>query len=319
MLMSSEQPVLLLGGVPAMEGLVGALAGLTVGLVAWVLVRSAGRRTESVRSLLSDAQRSLKREEARGGTLMVRMGSALAPIAGPLANRLPLESLKKSLSERYARAGWPGGFSDDEVMGLSILLGFLCLPLVAIALAIVDLRLAWLSPVLAVPTGTLVLSVVFNGQGNRRELSIARDMPYVMDMLVLMVHAGAHLRDAFRQVSDDYRGTHIGTEFRWILLDLKLMLTMKEAVENFQQRAPVPVVTTFVDNVIQSQETGQPIAETLRKLTGRVRSMRTRMALETAGKAKVQVLAPGILVLMAGLILLFGPFIMRALAERATL
>jgi pilus assembly protein TadC len=73
----------------------------------------------------------------------------------------------------------------------------------------------------------------------------------------------------------------------------------------------VSVVRTFVDDVIQSEELGRPIADTLERLADRVRVRRVQEAVDTAGKAKVMVLVPGMLVLMATLLVLFAPFIVR--------
>ena len=71
------------------------------------------------------------------------------------------------------------------------------------------------------------------------------------------------------------------------------------------------MVTTFVDDLLQSEELGRPIADTLESLADRVRTIRTQDAIDTAGKAKVMVLVPGTLILLACMIMLFAPFIVK--------
>ena len=67
----------------------------------------------------------------------------------------------------------------------------------------------------------------------------------------------------------------------------------------------------FCDDLIQSEELGRPVSESLERLAERVRTQRVQEATETAGRAKVLVLIPITLVFVAVLLLLFAPFIVR--------
>jgi tight adherence protein C len=159
--------------------------------------------------------------------------------------------------------------------------------------------------------GQSLVSSNLSSIATERVKSISRNMPYVLDLLTLTMRAGASMPIAIERVGVDFHGTAIGTEFRAILTDLEMGVTLRQAYENLAQRAPVPVVRQFVDDVVQSEELGRPIAETLERLADRVRVRRVQEATETAGKAKVMVLVPGMLVFAATLLLLFAPFIVR--------
>lgn len=251
----------------------------------------AGRRTASASGLLGFA-------------------APFLPFATALARVIGLGSLRATLAERYARAGYPGGLDDDELLGLGLLLGIpLAIPL-ALILSFVSPLLAPLGIVLVV-LGPGLLSSIYNSKGTQRELSITRVMPFVLDLLVLTMRAGASLQQAIERVTEDYRGHPIGREFAAVLSDLSTGTTVREAFENMQERIPVPAVRTFVDDLVQGDELGRPLADIFERQADESRIRRVQEATDTAGKAKVLVLIPGMLVFIAVLLLLFAPFAVR--------
>lgn len=241
---------------------------------------------------------------------LVGLASPLLPFATAFARVIGLGALQSTLAERYARAGYPGGLHDDELLGLGLLLGVpLAIPL-ALILALVNPLFAPIG-ILLVGLGPGLLSSIYNSKGTARELSITRVMPFVLDLLVLTMRAGASLQQAIERVADDYRNHAIGREFVAVQTDLSTGTTVREAFENMQGRIPVPAIRTFVDDLVQGDELGRPLAEIFERQADESRIRRVQEANDTAGKAKVLVLIPGMLVFIAVLILLFAPFGVR--------
>lgn len=290
--------------------LVAGLLGISVGIVVYLLAKRLGISAAPVAAVIGDAQRRLRRESFKEDA---GIGAVILPILPALAKftrTLPLDAFRSDLRLRYASAGWPGGLDDEEVLALSLLIGLaISIPVMMIVLLINP----WALPagLIFVLVGPSLVSSNLSSQATERIKSISRNMPYVLDMLTLTMRAGASMPIAIERVGVDFHGTPIGTEFRAILTDLEMGVTLRQAYENLAQRAPVPVVRQFVDDVVQSEELGRPIAETLERLADRVRVRRVQEATETAGKAKVMVLVPGMLVFAATLLLLFAPFIVR--------
>lgn len=286
------------------------LAGLAIGLIVYATALTMGIRAQPVAMVIGDAHLRIRRERAKQDSTLFGLVMSLMPVLVPVARRLPLESIRRSLSGRYARAGWPGGLSDDEILGIALLLSVVC-TIPAILIVAVFKPVAAPLGLLALLLGPGLVSMSLSSRGDQRELAISRTMPFVLDLLVLTIRAGASLNIALERVVIDYADHPIGIEFRATLTDLELGATLTQAFQNLLKRAPVPVVRTFVDDVIQSEELGRPIADTLERLADRVRVRRVQEAVDTAGKAKVMVLVPGMLVLMATLLVLFAPFIVR--------
>jgi tight adherence protein C len=212
--------------------------------------------------------------------------------------------------ERSARAGWPGGFTDDELMALSVLLSLILCAVLTIGAVIFDPILA---PVgfIGLLLGPGLVSMKLGNMGSARDRDVTRVMPFVLDLLVLTMRAGASMTIAMDRVAQDYRRHPVGEEFRATLKDIEMGTTAKQAFHGLAARVPTRVIRGFVDEVIQSEELGRPIADTLERLSDRVRVTRVQEANVAAGSAKVMVLIPGMLVFIATLLLLFAPFAVK--------
>lgn len=299
--------------------MVGISVFMTILAVSNALRQSVGAPVSAV---IGDAQRRLRREQAAAtGSGLYATALVVLPAFTPLVKQLGLGTMRNDLAQRYAAAGWPGGLDDDELFTMSLLGGVLLGGFLAVMsfvlMQMLDMTgaLPVVLPILLLMIGLLlgpgVASGRLDGIAKDRTKSIGRTMPFVLDLLVLTIRAGAALRSAIERVTLDFHGTPVGTEFRATLADLELGMTNRDAFLNLAKRAPIPVVRTFVDDLVQSEELGRPIADTLESLSDRVRTIRVQDAIDTAGRAKVLVLIPGTLILFACLIILFSPFIVK--------
>jgi tight adherence protein C len=195
-------------------------------------------------------------------------------------------------------------------MAVSLMVGcVIALPLV-LALAVLEPLLAPLG-IIGVVAGPGLVSSSLDRRGAWREREITKAMPFVLDLLVLTMRAGASLQQAIERVALDYAGHPVGVEFQAVLTDLDMGVTTAEGFQNLAERVPIPAVKTFVDDLTGAEELGRPVAEIFERQANRARERRVQEALETAGQAKVTVLVPGMLVFMASLMLLFAPFVVR--------
>jgi tight adherence protein C len=289
-----------------------AAASLLLGVAVFLVIMYIGRAVSAgglapVAGVIDETQRRLRREQGKQSSSFFALVLAVLPVVTRFTKQMPLDSLKKDLVERYARAGWPGGLQDDELVALGLMLG------VGLMLLIIPFA-AFLDPIympaaiIGLLLGPGLISNDLAGRATTREMNIARVMPFVLDLLVLTLRAGASMSMAMDRISEDYKRHPIGEEFKAILSDVEMGVTAREAFRAFGERVPIPSVRSFVDELIQSEELGRPIADTLERLSNRARDRRISEANALAGKAKVMVLVPGMLVFIATLILLFAPF-----------
>lgn len=293
--MSEQLRIAMLAGASVSSGIAAASG-------TWLVGRALMRR-----GIMADARtrREAGLTDSFSGPLSVV--SPLLPLASAIGSAFNLDSGEVELRVKYARAGFPGQLRDDQLYGLGLVLG---LPLVLALAVILALLHPLLTPLCLIGSlvGPILLGARLESMAKARERDIHRSMPFVLDLLVLTMRAGASLQQAVDRVRIDFAREAIGQEFRAVLADLSTGATNAEAFGNFATRVPLESVRTFVDDLIQGEELGRPLAELFEGQADRARQRRVQEATETAGRAKVLVLVPGMLVFIAVLILLFAPF-----------
>ncbi|MBY0113966.1 MAG: type II secretion system F family protein [Phycisphaerales bacterium] len=300
------------------------MAGLAVGLAVAGVLGGLGARwgrggsSEMPMELSEELRREFNRvlvtrgvKTSAGGVLGFATG--LIPLVLPISRRIPATGMKQSFSEQYARAGWPGGLDDEELFAIAVVLGVGFAIVFAAAGGLIQGAPGLVVGVVGLAMGPMLVSASLSSRVRERDKAITRTIPFVLDLLVLTMKAGASLQIAMRQVCEDYRGHPIGIEFAATLADIERGSTARQAFVNFAKRAPVPIVKYLVDEIVQSDELGRPIAATLERLADQTRVRRVQDATSTAGAAKVAVLAPGVLILFAVLIVLLAPFGLKIL------
>jgi hypothetical protein len=78
-------------------------------------------------------------------------------------------------------------------------------------------------------------------------------------------------------------------------------------------RVKLQDITMLVDSIIQSEELGWPLADTLSRLADSINAERVLNAQATAGAAGVYVMLPSTLVMLSAILLLFAPFVLKYL------
>ncbi len=241
-------------------------------------------------------------------------------IAEVIGGFVDLPSMREELLTRYAKANYPARLTDNQVMGLPVLIGFPVMIVLIIIALFTAPPLGIGAPVLGFGIGYGVLNFWIIGQEQTRRGKINKTMPFVMDLIVMSMNAGASFQMALEQVVSDYAGHPVGEEFSGVLGAVNSGAPLAEAMETFRRRAEeIPVAEAFADDVIQSQKLGRPLAETLNKSSERFKKLRIQIAKELAGKAKVKILIPGILILFASLMILFGPFAVKFFAAQGNM
>jgi tight adherence protein C len=89
-------------------------------------------------------------------------------------------------------------------------------------------------------------------------------------------------------------------------------LALNAALSNMLTRCDTPAVRSFVRAILQGEQLGVSIGQTLRNLAHEMRARRRHMAEERAQKAPVKILFPlVILIFPALLVVMLGPAAIR--------
>jgi len=144
----------------------------------------------------------------------------------------------------------------------------------------------------------------------RRLLLIKRRLPYLLDLLTLLMEAGSSFLNALDQAVIEFGDHPVAVEFGRVLGDMNMGKARTEAFDNLRRRLNDDEVTSIVGSIIQSEKLGTPLSHIFRTQADVLRVKRSQRAETIANEAGVQMLLPGILVMAATVLIILGPFIL---------
>lgn len=258
--------------------------------------------------------RGAKRAQAlQAGGSFAGIEPAMRRVAGWVTN-VPLGRMRTSLDRWLVHAGEPLGLSAEETIALSLLGATAFGGLGGALAAVVDggAEVAALGALL----GASLPYVRLGSDRTRRRTEIDRGLPAAIDLASLSMGAGLDFPGALTQVVGYWgREDALHEELSRVLRQLEIGHTRRQALLEFESRCPTDAVRSFVGAVVQAEEKGTPLAEVLRIQAGMLRMRRTVKAEEAAARAGVLMMGPLVLLLIAILLLLLGPFIVSAVTS----
>ena len=150
-------------------------------------------------------------------------------------------------------------------------------------------------------------------KAGRRTSIVKRRLPFAVDLLALMLQAGGGLLESLKTLVTDLRGHPLGLELETITEEIRLGRSLRESLVRFQQRVPDDDVAELVFSINKGEEFGTPLAQTFRIQADQMRLKRTQWAEKAAGAAQVAIVLPGMIIMIACLLIIGAPFVLSAL------
>lgn len=164
-----------------------------------------------------------------------------------------------------------------------------------------------LSVVLGVLLAWRAPPVVVQRRAKDRMELVDRDLPELIDLLVVSVEAGMGLTAALQMTSTRMDGP-LGNELRFMIQEQSMGLSNDQSLTNLLDRCDTASVRSFVRSLQQGERLGVSIGGILRGLAGEMRVRRRQAAEERAQKAPVKILFPLIFLIFPALfVVLLGP------------
>lgn len=140
----------------------------------------------------------------------------------------------------------------------------------------------------------------------RRKL-ILLALPDALDMLTVCVDAGLGLESAFLRVGEGW--THaLAQEFRRAVMEMGVGVSWREALRNLVYRTDVLELSSLVAVLLQADQMGFSISDTLHAQADQMRVRRRQRAQELARQAPLKMLFPMVFfILPATLAVVIGP------------
>jgi tight adherence protein C len=137
------------------------------------------------------------------------------------------------------------------------------------------------------------------------------DMPDLIDTLVATVEAGIAFSASLQIASKRFHGP-LGEELRLTLQEQTMGLGLNDSLNNMLERQNTRSVRALVRSLIQGEQLGVSVGQTLRNLSHEMRTLRRQLAEERAQKAPVKLVFPVVLLILPALLLVtLGPAVIR--------
>jgi tight adherence protein C len=227
--------------------------------------------------------------------------------------RLLTARLREKLPQRLAAAGLKGRVSIEAYVTLRLAL--------VIGAVLASLAVASSNGLAAGPTVLVALvasyaSFVVPGfllsrRATARRERVAEALPDVLDLLAVTVEAGLGLYGAIARLVESTTGT-LAEEFALVLTEVRVGESSERALKRMAERVDTPEVTSFVRSLIQSEQLGVSMGQTLRNLADDARRRRRSLAEENAAKAPIKMLFPAALFIFPALfVVILGPAVLE--------
>jgi tight adherence protein C len=148
----------------------------------------------------------------------------------------------------------------------------------------------------------------------KRKLRIFHDLPDVLDLLTVCVEAGLSMDAAIIRISEDkqFRHSPLARELKIATQETRAGKPRSEALRDMGERTMLDDLRSFVSMLIQTEQLGTSLAQSLRIHSDSLRTMRRQKAEEAAAKTAVKLLFPLIFLIMPAIfVVMLMPALLR--------
>jgi tight adherence protein C len=216
-----------------------------------------------------------------------------------------------SLARRLDRAGLMGGVPTSEVLGWKVV-SEAC----GVGVGVWSVVSYGAPGLIVLALGMLIgwfgVDLMLVRRHAQRRRQILRDLPTVMDLLVLSLEAGMGLDRALRTILREFHSA-FADEIQRVMSDIDLGTSRGAAFERMAVRVGLEDLRALSRAIIQSDELGVSLVGVMQTQSHEVRLTRRRAAEAQALEAPIKMLIPLVIFILPTLfMLLLGPVGLRA-------
>lgn len=289
----------------------GMVGGSVAALCWWIYITL---RTEDLQQGTEWRYDVSRVNELRKADVMYRLFQPIIQVFARL-NRAAFSDQLPEIQRQIQAAGLSRSWTAEEYMGRAELIAVLISP----AYLFACVRMFGVPGVVVafgIAAATVwILRRRLAWQAEHRLVLIKRRMPFLLDLLTLLMEAGINFLTALEQSVREFEGHPVSEEFGRVLSDMQLGKTRTEAFRSMQRRLDDDEITSIIGAIVQGEDLGSPLAVIFRTQADVLRLKRTQRAERLAGEAGVNMLLPGILVMLATVLIILGPFAVNLLVS----
>jgi tight adherence protein C len=164
--------------------------------------------------------------------------------------------------------------------------------------------------------GYMLPDIYLKNTTDKRRHSMRKALPDALDLMVICAEAGLSLDATLKRVAEEFGEAcaPLADELALTALELGFLPDRRQALRNLDHRTNIPGIRGMVNNLLQADKYGTPIAQALRVLSAEFREERMLKAEEKAARLPAMLTVPMILFILPPLfVVLLGPAILRTI------
>ncbi len=225
------------------------------------------------------------------------------------AARLTPRDIRHHLERELALAG--SDWTMEALLATKALLGITAAVLGAVLFAAKPSALSVMAIAVFTPALFVAPDLRLHFLARRRQTTIRRALPDVLDQVTVSVEAGLSFESAIARLARSGSGP-MSEELSRVVQDLQLGIPRQVALDQFAARTGAEDVSHFVAAMSQAEHYGMPIAHVLRVQAAELREKRRQAAEEKAQKIGVKVVFPLVVCILPSLfVVVLGPAAIR--------
>ena len=244
--------------------------------------------------------------------------AAIAPLLSlfvQLAKRVNLTGLRAGIRQNLQASGNPSGYTVDQVLALAmasavVVGGFSSM----IALLINGGLLLLFLPTMSV-VGFLIPLFVLSSSATRRARRIGKQLPYTLDLIALVMASGSSFTEAVETLIRDDPEDDLNQELAFSLSEMEYGTTRAQALMNLGVRIPLDSLRSVIGAVNQAEKLGTPLSSILKVQAEMLRMHRSVRAEKLSASASLKILVPSMLILLAVVLVIGAPMIIRFIVQ----
>lgn len=226
-------------------------------------------------------------------------------------------TLGEEVRRKLAVLGNPLGLTVPEffaitqfcMLGMGLICGLLGLGLFKLAGA--SLAIPAALGIIGALVGLILPYYYLSNDAATRTRAINKDLPYALDLILLIIEGGSNIQEAFAMVSLEGSYGPLAEELRLINSEVAHGETLSQALNAMGERIPSDDLKIIIQAITQGIRLGTPIAQILRDQSDLLRLKRTQRAEKIAKQAASKMVFPLLLIVMATFLLIMAPAIIK--------
>ncbi len=173
-----------------------------------------------------------------------------------------------------------------------------------------------LAIIVAALIGSYLVDFILQRLVNRRQERIRKAFPEALDLMVICTEAGLSLTATVQRVAREVSqiAPDLGYELALLSIELNMLSDRRKALQNFSDRMDSAYFKSIIVNIIQAEQYGTPIAQTMRLISEQFRQDRLIEAEERAAKLPVLMSLPMMLFIFPCIyIVILGPAVIKVM------